>query len=388
MNKREAQQKLVAYKNEKREENYALEHGILDKFAPKYVEKIPLGNGKFKYLYQEDIDRMKEAAKGAANKVKDAATSAYNSTKNAISTATNNVKAGAAKVADKMSDTAAEAKTDIVRGAAKAYDRLQSLIAPNAKTLSERSVRNASQSAREELSRPEAMTANERSARSAAQTRAAIKRQQEYDAARAKEADLREKAAKRMGAPTLEEMRNTTAEIRAKQSDRYKKGLETENASKASSLKADMSYYLKQTGAKNPTVKGASDEEMKKAFDAFLNKKLGEDKEFIELVTSYEEANADHNVSPARVRNFSKSIMNKMESLKKQYLPLNDKGEVAIDELSREQKLIYDELDDIYQTAKNDYEKASRTKSEEQSNPKVSEEYKKELEYNSRRNEY
>lgn len=44
--------------------------------------------------------------------------------------------------------------------------------------------------------------------------------------------------------------------------------------------------------------------------------------------------------------------MNKMESLKKQYLPLNDKGEVAIDELSREQKLIYDELDDIYQTAK------------------------------------
>lgn len=75
-----------------------------------------------------------------------------------------------------------------------------------------------------------------------------------------------------MGAPTLEEMRNTTAEIRAKQSDRYKKGLETENASKASSLKADMSYYLKQTGAKNPTVKGASDEEMKKAFDAFLNK--------------------------------------------------------------------------------------------------------------------
>lgn len=366
MNKREAQQKLVAYKNEKREENYALEHGILDKFVPKYVEKIPLGNGKFKYLYQEDIDRMKEAAKGAANKVKDAATSAYNSTKNAISTATNNVKAGAAKVADKMSDTAAEAKSDIARGAAKTYDRLQSLIAPNAKTLSEQSVRKASQSAREDMaknkkgyvepSRPEEMTPIESSARSTAQARAAIKRQQEYDAARAKEADLREKAAKRMGAPTLEEMRQTTAEIRAKQSDRYKKGLETENASKASSLKADMSYYLKQTGAKNPTVKGASDEEMKKAFDAFLNKKLGEDKEFTELLTSFDEADADHIVSPARVRNFSKSVMNKMESLKKQYLPLNDKGEVAIDELSREQKLIYDELDDIYQTAKKDYE--------------------------------
>lgn len=352
MNKREAQQKLVAYKNEKREEQYELEHGILSNFKAKYLEKIPLGNGKFRYIYEEAKDKVKSAANSVSNLVK-------------IGTAN-----------------------------------------------------------------PGKMTANEKYARSSTnQARADVKSQQEYDAARAKEADLREKAAKRMGAPTLEEMRQTTAEIRAKQTDRYKKGVEAENKARASLAKSDLSYELKQMGAKNPTTKGATGSEMEKACENLLGRFAEQDKEFKSFADQIDnEKTDDDERSDASKKLIANRSLKMLDDFEGKYISKDGDGKVLdFDDLSLEQQYlanmiaskrkyyedILKELTKNVQSIDRSKESAARKAANEAINKrtrdlaeenikkissdidysrntsgigKVSSEYLEELEYNSRKN--
>lgn len=77
MNRKEAYSNIIQYKNNKRseEESNKLEHGFLSNFKPKYLEKIPLGNGKFRYIYEEVKDKVKSAVNSVSNLVKTGTTS-------------------------------------------------------------------------------------------------------------------------------------------------------------------------------------------------------------------------------------------------------------------------------------------------------------------------
>lgn len=100
MNKRDAQQHLVAYKDNQREKEYALQHGVLSNFKAKYLEKIPLGNGKFRYVYEEAKDKVKSTASNVANKLSSKAPGSNVSSNSARSQA--NTSEGATKLNDSV----------------------------------------------------------------------------------------------------------------------------------------------------------------------------------------------------------------------------------------------------------------------------------------------